>query len=209
MESTWRRRTAGHSVEAGLAGGQRPCSCAVSTVARRGIAAQPMETCQDHPAQEARQGRLHHCKSLEADLTASHAGQSAGVGGGRENLAHGRDAWVAAHQPLRSAQAAISGTSTGAPPRTNLHRVAGPANCQPDQLRRQGGVQRSVQGKTAAEDESARHTREAVAVGRGVLLTAHRIDPGQRTGVRGSRAASGRSAARVASVSHSFSLLQC
>ena len=108
--------------------------------------------------------------------------QSARVGGGREDFAHGRETRASAHQPLWSAQAAVSRESTSAAPRTDLYRVARSADCQPDQLRCQGSVQRGVQGKTAAEDEGTRHTTEAAEVGRGILLRAHSVNPGQRTG---------------------------
>src|SRR5690348_10444549 len=107
MESTWGRRAASHCLEAGLASSKTTCSRTVPKITGRGFSTQPMATCQNHPPQETREGRLHNCKGVETDLTPGHARQSTGIGNSREDLAHGRDLWSPANQPLWSSQTTI------------------------------------------------------------------------------------------------------
>lgn len=57
-------------MEDDLAYGQTPGSRSLPGVTGRRHAAETVETCKDHPAEETEQGRLHHCQGMEADLTA-------------------------------------------------------------------------------------------------------------------------------------------
>ena len=58
---------------------------------------------QDHPAQEARQGELHHCEGVEANLAPGDARQSIGIGSRRADLTRCGDVWPAPDEPLWSA----------------------------------------------------------------------------------------------------------
>src|SRR5690242_17393566 len=63
--------------------------------------------CRRRRIQEARQGRLHCCETLETDFTFSNARKAAGVGRGRKDLTCGRDVWAPPDQPLRSTQTTV------------------------------------------------------------------------------------------------------
>ncbi len=139
-----------------------------------------MAACQDHTAQEARQGRLHRGESLETDFTPRNAWKAAGVSRGGEDLACSRDVWAPPDQPLRSPQTTVGGTSAPTPLGTDLHRLARSKGSKLNQFRRERGLQRSLQGKASSADESTRHPRGPASMDKRLLLRAYSNDPSQR-----------------------------
>lgn len=102
---------------------------------------------------------------MEADFTSSHTGQNTGISGRRKDLTRGGDPRLAPDQPLRGPKAAVSGASTLALARANLHGMAWPTGVELGQLRCQRSLQWGLQRTTAPEDESAGHTGGSALVG--------------------------------------------
>ncbi|KAI3281150.1 hypothetical protein DTO002I6_9949 [Penicillium roqueforti] len=86
-------------------------------------------------------------------------GQGTGISGCRKDLTRGGDPRLAPDQPLRSPETAVRGASTLALARTDLHGVAGPTGIEPDQLRCQRSLQRSVQRTITPKDEREAYRR--------------------------------------------------
>ena len=94
---------------------------------------------------------------METDLTPSDTGQDTGISSCRKDLTRGGNPRLAPDQPLWSPETAVRGASTLALARTDLHGVAGPTGIEPDQLRCQRSLQRSVQRTITLKDESTRY----------------------------------------------------
>jgi hypothetical protein len=86
------------------------------------------------------------------------------------DIACGTDVRVLTHESFRRKEATIGRAFTPGPLRAHLQSAAQPEGAQPDKLRREGSVQRGVQGSTTAETSSQKHPQGVVKMDRRFLL---------------------------------------
>ncbi|KAF4341643.1 reverse transcriptase [Fusarium beomiforme] len=98
----------------------------VPNVTDRWSTAGSVEMRQDHPAQEARQGRLRDRQGMKTDLTAIDAGQDSRGGRGGQDLVRRRDGQTSTDKPHWSKETAVGRAGTADLPRTSMQSMDKP-----------------------------------------------------------------------------------